>query len=232
MSERLEKIASLIADGRGTADVGTDHGYLPAMLARRGYSGNIIAADIREAPLRSAMACAAELGAASRIKFSLCDGLSGVEPDAVDTIVIAGMGGDTITGILDRGYWCCAPGYRLILQPMTNQNVLRYWLTNNEFKITGEYLVRDAGIIYQIFTAEYGKAPGYCDAELFTGKYGQASLQPLFGEYLDALADKFSAAVSGMEAGHGADCGRLRLNRGVLQELNEMKERLQNGEGR
>ena len=81
---------------------------------------------------------------------------------------------------------------------MSHQNVLRYWLIHNEFTITRELLVRDSGALYQIFTAVYGTAPHYSDAELFTGKYEQISADPLFGEYLDGLIAKFAAAVRGM----------------------------------
>lgn len=226
MSNRLEQIAALVPEGRGVADVGTDHGYVPVLLLRRGYAGAVVATDINSGPLQSAKASAAEAGFSDRIRFVLCDGLSGVEPAAVDSIVVAGMGGDTATGILDRDYWCAAPEYTLILQPMSHQNVLRYWLIHNEFTITRELLVRDSGALYQIFTAVYGTAPHYSDAELFTGKYEQISADPLFGEYLDGLIAKFAAAVRGMARGRTGDGGRLALNRSILTELNEMKGRL------
>ena len=35
MSNRLELIASFVENGIGVADVGTDHGYIPVMLAKR-----------------------------------------------------------------------------------------------------------------------------------------------------------------------------------------------------
>ncbi len=230
MPKRLERIAALIPDGRGVADVGTDHGYVPVMLARRGYPGVIIATDINAGPLKSAVSSAEESCVSDRISFVLCDGLSKVTPSSVDTIVIAGMGGDTITGILDRDYWCAEPGYKLVLQPMSHQNVLRYWLINNEFKITHEELVRDGGAIYQIFCAEPGRGARYSDAELFTGKYESICGDPLFAEYLDGLTAKFSAAIRGMEK--GAECARLELNREVLNGLADMKGRLNNDKHR
>ena len=54
MSNRLELIASFVEGGLGVADVGTDHGYIPVMLAKRGYKGNIIATDINDGPLQKA----------------------------------------------------------------------------------------------------------------------------------------------------------------------------------
>ena len=43
MSNRLELIASSAKSGDGVADVGTDHAYIPIILRRSGYKGNIIA---------------------------------------------------------------------------------------------------------------------------------------------------------------------------------------------
>jgi tRNA (adenine22-N1)-methyltransferase len=228
MSERLDRITALIPDGKGAADIGTDHGCVPLQLLERGYPGAIFAADINEGPLIRARKNAAEVGKEDRIKFVLCDGLDKIAPDTVDVIAAAGMGGDTITGVLDRGYWCAAPGYTLVLQPMSHQNVLRYWLIKNEFEITHEELVFEGGNIYQIFTAVYGKAPGYSDAELFTGKYEQICEDPLFLPQILGLIKKFASALGGMDGGKVSGDGRMLLYRGVLQGLKEMEDRYEN----
>ena len=93
MNKRLEEIYALIGEGRGLVDVGTDHGYIPAALAKSGYSGKIIASDINPGPLQAARRSAESAGVADKIDFLLCDGLDGCDPSAIDTIVIAGMGG-------------------------------------------------------------------------------------------------------------------------------------------
>ena len=54
MSSRLELIASFASQGRGVADIGTDHAILPIILRRNGYSGYIVAGDINEGPLKKA----------------------------------------------------------------------------------------------------------------------------------------------------------------------------------
>ena len=133
MNKRMHAIVKYIEPGRGLIDVGTDHGYLPAWMASHGYHGNIIAADINAAPLQKARENAEKAGVTDRITFQLCDGLEQCKPESVDTIIIAGMGGDMICRILDLAEWCMDRRYKLILQPMTKSEVLRYWLTNNEF---------------------------------------------------------------------------------------------------
>ena len=173
MNKRLEAImAHIPQNGRGVIDVGTDHGYLPAALFQRGYTGKLIAADINAEPLSKAKRTAESIGAEDVISLRLCDGLDGCDPSEVDTIVIAGMGGDTICGILDRAEWCMAREYTLILQPMTKCEILRYWLVYNEFEIISEELVRDDRL-YQIITACFGGHQRLNDAELFTGGAAQ-----------------------------------------------------------
>ena len=128
MNNRLKLIASHIDDGIGFVDVGTDHGYLPIEMCLNGYCGNIFASDINEDPLDKARVNAREACVYDKMEFLLCDGLDPSLQNKVDTIVIAGMGGDTICSILDKAEWCMDRRYKLILQPMTKAEVLRYWL--------------------------------------------------------------------------------------------------------
>lgn len=223
MNKRLKLISTLIPAGIGFADVGTDHGYLPVHMARRGYEGNIIASDLRPDPLSCAVAAARAAHVEEQISFRLCDGLDGIAPETVDTIVIAGMGGDTVCGILDRAEWCMDERYFLILQPMTKAHILRYWLVNNGFSITQERLVRDMGETYQLFTARFGGETRLCDAELFTGCYPLARTQPLFPEHLAAQIRRFEKAVSGMSRAKSA-VGRRTVNEEILKQLYEMRE--------
>ena len=44
MSSRLELIASFASQGRGVADIGTDHAILPIILRRNGYRRALTAA--------------------------------------------------------------------------------------------------------------------------------------------------------------------------------------------
>ena len=102
MNKRLELIYSMISDGRGLIDVGTDHGYLPAALAVNGYSGRLFASDINAMPLEKARETARRCAMVDRITFLLSDGLDACPPEEIDTIVMAGMGGELICTILDR----------------------------------------------------------------------------------------------------------------------------------
>ena len=223
MNKRLELIASILPHGRGFADVGTDHGYLPVYMAQHGYSGKIIASDINEGPLSTAVASARQAGVEDRICFRLCDGLDGCGSEELDTVVIAGMGGDTICGILDRADWVMSRDILLILQPMTKAEVLRYWLTNNDFAICGEWLIEENGEIYQILSARFGARTPLSDAELFTGKYELAVGNALFPVQLAALIKRFERAAAGMSKAARMR-GRQKLTAEILNGLYEMRD--------
>ncbi|MBR4472266.1 MAG: SAM-dependent methyltransferase [Oscillospiraceae bacterium] len=171
MNRRLECLLHLLPkESRGIIDVGTDHAQIPIALAEEGYGGNILASDIAEGPLRTARAAACEHRVDDRIRFLCCDGLDLCPSDAIDTILIAGMGGDTICGILDRTEWIFNDDYCLVLQPMTHAEVVRYWLVHNGFRIKKEAVIAESGHVYQMFCAGLGKSERYLDADYLTGR--------------------------------------------------------------
>ena len=170
MDRRLNQIFQMIPKaGKGIIDVGTDHGCIPIQLALHEYPGTLIASDIATGPLNTAREAAKRAGVASRIEFIQCDGLSLCEPDQIDCIVIAGMGGDTICSILDQAEWLFSEEYYLVLQPMTRAEVLRYWLVHNDYKIVREAVICDSPHVYQIFCAAPGKSSSYTDVEYLIG---------------------------------------------------------------
>ena len=102
LSLRLSTIASLVPKGAFVCDVGTDHGFLPIFLMESGKARGVIATDINEKPLKKAKENLKKTGTEG-ITLRLCDGLSGIKKGDADTVIIAGMGGEVISGILERG---------------------------------------------------------------------------------------------------------------------------------
>ena len=226
MNKRLQKIAGFVKPGRGLADVGTDHCYLPLWLAEHGYEGELFATDIVEKPLASAERTLREAGMSGRIKLLLCDGLSLCPPERIDSIVVAGLGGDTICGILDRAEFCLDKAYTLILQPMTKAEVLRYWLVNNGFYLSREELVLDGGTIYQVIEAKYGKKTSLTDAELFIGKWDNVKNDPLLPNYLSDCKKRFEKEIEGLLRAQSPAACRLALCRGIADEISKRQEEI------
>ena len=225
MNKRLQAIYSLICQGRGVVDVGTDHGYIPVALAQNGYAGKIIASDIRSGPLQAARSSAESAGVEEKIDFLLCDGLDSCKPEMVDTIIVAGMGGDTITGILDRAEWCAREDIKLILQPVTKAEILRYWLVNNDFVIKSEAQVMENGTVYQIICAVPGRDCKYMDAELFIGRYELIKNSPFFDNLLSKHIKRFASTVDGLKTTDREELlPWLGLVENILNELKMMRE--------
>lgn len=228
MSSRLEMIASFVTQGRGVADIGTDHAILPIILRRRGYKGYIVAGDINEGPLKKAERGLLE-AEIDDVELKLCNGLESIDGSRIDTIVVAGMGGDTITGILDRGLydmpeWADRSDYKLILHPVTKPEILRYWLVNNGFRISGENYIEDNGILCQIICAEPGESEKYMDSELYVGKLELIVNQPCFEAVVDKHIKRFKAAVKGLENASDASLAAWKkLIENMISELERMK---------
>ena len=87
----------------------------------------------------------------------VCAGLDGFAPGDADTIVIAGMGGETIIAILNAAPWLRKGNAALLLQPMTKAELLRPWLVANGWRIDAERLVRDRGTIYAVLSVSPGE---------------------------------------------------------------------------
>ena len=105
LQPRLQLLADMVPEGCRLADVGTDHGYLPVYLLQRRRIRGAVAADIGAEPLAHARRTAEAYGVEG-IDFRLCDGLRDITPDEVDTVVIAGMGGETIIALPPLS-WAC-----------------------------------------------------------------------------------------------------------------------------
>ncbi len=154
LSLRLKTIASLVPPGARVCDVGTDHARLPIYLKQNNIAKTVIATDLNEKPLKNAQTNIEQSGVRG-ISLRLCDGLSAVTADEADTVIIAGIGGEVISGILKNCDWIKNKGVSLILQPTTSPEVLRRFLTQNGFEIVIETPVFENKKIYSVITAKY-----------------------------------------------------------------------------
>ena len=174
------------------------------------------ASDIRPGPLQSANRLIDETDTGDVVETRLTDGLQGFGPEDGDTVIIAGMGGETMVSILSAAPWT-ANGTLLILEPQSKQDLLRRWLFQNGYAIFRESLVKDAGRLYPILLAKSGMPEAHSDAEFLTGRFQYISNDPLFNDYLDGLIRRTSSAAPYDK--HATK---------VLRELKDMKERLKN----
>ena len=159
LSLRLSTIASLVPKGAFVCDVGTDHGFLPIFLMESGKVRSVIATDINEKPLKKAEENLKKSGAEG-VTLRLCDGLSGIKKGEADTVIIAGMGGEVISGILERGKEITENAdITLILQPTTSPEFLRKYLYETGYEIIKEIPVEENGKLYSVMLVKFHNNP-------------------------------------------------------------------------
>ena len=225
LSPRLMSIARKVPEGARLADVGTDHGRLPVWLLLHERINCAIAADLREGPLDRARDTARQYGQTERISFRLCNGLAQVGPEEVDTVVIAGMGGETIAAILEAAPWTREEKL-LLLQPMTGAPQLRQWLQGHGYAILSEDISCEGKKLYTNWTVKGGMMSPLTPAELWAGVNRPG---PLRLSYLSHMEKKVEKALCGHRAARMPDqeaIGQLRLAadglRSMREELTEM----------
>ena len=164
LSGRLLACCDFVKPGDRVADIGCDHGYLGIYLLTKGIARSIIASDINEAPLKSALRNSEKFGVRDKMTFYLSNGVRNIPRD-FDALVCAGMGGDTMVSILSAAPWLEKDTYRLILQCQSKTPLLRQYLSENGWRIDREVIVRDGKFLYtvmQVLRGDTSLTPGQC----------------------------------------------------------------------
>lgn len=176
---RLERVAAHVPAGARLADIGSDHGYLPVALMRRGAISAAVAGEVALTPFRSAERTVRESGQHARISVRLANGLAAIEPeDDITAISLCGMGGETIRDILDSGKARLSGQERLILQPNGGEQPLRLWLMENGYRILCEEVLRENRFYYEIIVAERAGPMVYSAQELYFGPWQMQARSP------------------------------------------------------
>ncbi len=199
LTPRLSAAVSLLGEHGGVADIGTDHGYLPAFLALRGREGRLVAADLREGPLSRARETAEKYGVQTRLEFCLSDGLQQVAPEGIDYAVMAGMGGETIRGILERAVQFDMTRLTLVLQPQSKLSELTEWMAQRGWQLLDAAMAKDAGRIYPMFSAIQTGAGDISEEGIYRCLIEKR--EPLLSEYLRGQIGVQKAALAGLKQG-------------------------------
>ena len=148
ISKRLKTISDLLTDNINVIDVGCDHALLDIYLFNNKKNINIIASDIKEGPLEQAKKNIEKYGC-KNIKVKKGNGIDTIESDT-DTIVIAGMGGDTIIDILDNGKDKLDNIKSMVISPQSEWYKTRKFIVSLGFYIDEEVMIEDKGKYYLI----------------------------------------------------------------------------------
>lgn len=181
LSMRLERVAAHVPAGARLADIGSDHGYLPVALMRRGVIAAAVAGEVALTPFRSAERTVRENDLGQWITVRLASGLAAIEPgDGITAITVCGMGGETIRDILETGKARLSGQERLILQPNGGEQPLRQWLMDNGYRILFEEVLREKRFDYEIIVAERIGPVMYTAEQLYFGPLQMQARSPAF----------------------------------------------------
>ena len=185
LSKRLKNVADMVTKGYIVADIGTDHGYVPIYLIKNGIVPKAYAMDINEGPLKIADKNICLEGLQDKITTVLSDGMNEMTSEMAESVVIAGMGGDLITDILNRGK--NIKGIKeLVLSPHRRVDIVRKYLLDNNWKITDENMVIDNNKFYTILRAVPEKEESeYDETEIMYGRLLLTTKNPVLKKYLE-----------------------------------------------
>lgn len=164
LSKRLASIASNIDKEDKVVDIGCDHGYLSIYL--KAVNGNkvVIATDINENALNMAKKNINKNSIL--IETRLGNGLDVIKHNEVDTIIISGMGCNTILNILKKNKLKYIK--KIVIQSNTDIPLIRKYINKLAYTIKNEQLIIDKNIYYIIITFTKGKHK-YTKKELYFG---------------------------------------------------------------
>lgn len=181
ISDRLKELSTFVNEEDKLIDIGCDHALLDIYLCDEYKNLKVIASDIHEGALKGAEKNIEKFKMNDRIDLRLGDGLSIVNADEIDTILIAGMGFNTIKRILSNDSKMTNIK-KIIIQSNTDVVKLRKFVIKLGFKITRELLVKDNDIIYTIIEFKPGFEK-YTYEEIYFGPRILDNKDDIFYEY-------------------------------------------------
>ncbi len=180
LTPRLTAVADLAGENTSLADIGTDHAYIPIYLMQKGLISKAIAADINTGPLERADKNIRKAGLSDKITLRQSDGLDNIKDNEAETIVIAGMGGEIISHMLEKPK--PAGIKKMVLQPMTDIPLVRKKLHENGMIITAERLAAEKDKIYTVIACVCGNGQAFSDEDYIVSPFIKDD--PIFTEYI------------------------------------------------
>ena len=221
---RLLMIAEMIPKCDVLCDIGTDHAYIPIYAAQKDLCRKIIATDIHEGPLRMARRNIENYDVSNMIETRIGDGLNCLYDHELDIVLICGMGGLTITEMLQLQKDKVNKCRQLIIQCMYADEMLRGYCYENGLDIVEERICMERNKLYTAMRITPGGQ--------------QKNLQPVFQhishalleqetslvlKYLDRRITRLTRVVHGRQNAKECDSEEIRELNEIIERLKEFK---------
>ncbi|MGL4590040.1 MAG: tRNA (adenine(22)-N(1))-methyltransferase [Mycoplasmatales bacterium] len=156
LDKRLKAVKKLIKS-KSVIDIGTDHAYLLIDFCKQSLEHQGLAVEVTEGPLNNAQKSILSFGLKDQIKAVKSDGLINVDEEFIQqyqTIIIAGMGGNTISNIM-KSQLSKFKNKQILLQANNGLYELREFLQANNFQIMTEKVVKERKKYYEIIECQF-----------------------------------------------------------------------------
>lgn len=211
ISNRIKNIVDEI-QYKTLADIGTDHGYIPIYACKSLKIDKAIACDINKGPLLNAKINISNYNMSNYIETRLGSGLTPLNNGEVQTVTIAGMGGDLIIDILKASKDILPSLSQIIVQPQSSICKVREYMHSIGYKIFNENFIKEEDKYYTVVNCVKGEEEAYSFAEYAFGKVLIQKKEPLFIDFIKEEKFKFEAILNKME-----------LNNVKTNKVNELK---------
>ena len=214
LSPRLQAIYSMVPKGM-CADIGADHGKLMIALFEGGIITHGYAVENKKGPYNRLLKALKEKHLENDIVPLFSDGIKDL-PEAVHTIVVAGMGGNLIVDILKKYPNKTKQVNTIIVDAHTAIPKVRDEICKLGFVIADEKIVREDDIFYEIIKFVRADKAIYGDSDIEFGPI-------LRNEKCATFKEKYENRIDEID--------RLLKNKSLpkerVDELSREKERIQ-----
>lgn len=190
LSKRLKSVACFVLKEplKGVIDVGCDHALLDIYLVQNKSNLKVVASDNKKLPLENARKNIIKYSCVDKIEISLSDGIENIDDD-IDTVVIAGMGAETIIEILQRGKNKLNHVNRLIISSNNKYEMIRKKINKLGYTINDEKIIFEDNKYYVVMEFSKGKKI-YTKKELYFGPVLLKHKDELFYQYFRSLKEE------------------------------------------
>lgn len=213
ISNRLKSLAGLIISTDHLADIGCDHALLDVYLVKNKIIDQVIVGDNKQSALDNGIKNINKEKLNNQIKAVLGDGLDVINNET-DTVIISGMGTNTIIKILTNPK--IKQIKKLIIQSNNDYFLLRQFVTLRGFYISHESVVYDNGKYYLNIVFRPGKKK-YSIKEL---QYGPI-LMYANKDYYQFLLKKQEQILDNIPKYHFIKRFKIKKDKAYLQKLSK-----------
>lgn len=223
LSLRLKTIASMVDKCECMADIGTDHGYIPIYLVKNNICNKAIASDINKGPVEKARFNVRMEELEDKIDCRLGGGFTVIKKGEVQSIVIAGMGGNLIRDIIEERIDIFKEVEFAVLQPVQNPEVLREHIYKKGYRIIDEELVFDEERFYETIKIKYDNNSEEVDNVFYeVGKSLVDKRHPLLNKFIEEKIKKYNKILLNIKEDTELAHKRKKEVRSKIQRLEEL----------